>query len=187
MIRSFRLLLLAAGVVLAAGPAAAQKLPPFAPPTIAVIDTPTLLRKSDAARNIQQQIEAQRTKYQEQIARDEKALRQAEQELVQQRALLSPEAFAERRRQFEQRVADFQKGVQAKRRQLDQAFAQAINKVESALLQVIADIAKEAKVQLVLRKSQIVIAEKALDISDEALARLNKKISKVAVELPPIK
>ncbi|KZD07198.1 hypothetical protein AUP43_10350 [Oceanibaculum pacificum] len=153
---------------------------------IAFIDVQGVLRASEAARTIRDQIEVQRSTYQEEISRQERELRAAEQELAQQRGVLDPEAFQQRRQQFEQRVVEVQRGVQGKKRQLDEAYGQAMEQVRIALVEIVADIAKERKATAILSKSAIVLAEKGIDISEEALKRLNQRLTSVTVKLPPI-
>lgn len=166
-----------------AGGAAAEDLPIS---RIAFIDVQGVLRAAEASRTIRDQIEAQRAKYQEEISGQERELRAAEQELTEQRALLSPEAFQQRRQLFEQRVVEVQRGVQSKKRQLDEAYTQAMEQVRIALVEIVADIAKERKATAVLSKSVIVLAEKGIDISEESLKRLNQRLTSVSVKLPPI-
>lgn len=166
-----------------ASPAGAQELPMS---RIAFIDVQGVLRASEAARTIRDQIEVQRSTYQEEISRQERELRAAEQELAQQRGVLDAEAFQQRRQQFEQRVVEVQRGVQGKKRQLDEAYGQAMEQVRIALVEIVADIAKERKATAILSKSAIVLAEKGIDISEEALKRLNQRLTSVTVKLPPI-
>ncbi|WPZ32850.1 OmpH family outer membrane protein [Thalassobaculum sp. OXR-137] len=153
---------------------------------IAVVDVQGALRSSDAAKEIQTKINERRQAYQRQVSEEEKALRAAEQELQQQRSVLAPEVYQQRLRAFRDRVTGVQKSVQERRRALDQAFTTAMNKVRDVLVSVIAEIADERGAQVVLFKEQIVIAEKSLDFSDEALRRLNQRLPTVPVDLPPL-
>lgn len=159
---------------------------PDAATLIAVVDVQGSLRNSDAAREIQSSINERRQAYQRQVTEEEKALRASEQDLQQQRATLDPEDYQQRLRAFRDRVADVQKSVQERRRALDQAFTTAMKRVRDELVSVIAEIANERGAQVVLFKEHIVIAEKSLDISDEALRRLNERLPSVPVELPPL-
>ncbi|MFN3461829.1 MAG: OmpH family outer membrane protein [Oceanibaculum sp.] len=163
--------------------AAAEPLPQS---RIAFIDVQGVLRASEAARTVRDQIEAQRARYQEEISKQERELRTLEQDLVQQRSVLAPEAFQQRRQQFEQRVAEIQRAVQARKRQLDEGYAQSMEQVRVALVEIVADIAKERQATAVLSKSAIVLAEKNIDISEDALNRLNQRLTSVTVKLPPI-
>lgn len=153
---------------------------------IAVVDVQGALRESDAAKKIQALINKRRQDYQRQVTEEEQALRQSEQDLQQQRSILSPDVYQQRLREFRDRVAEVQKSVQQRRRALDQAFTMSMNKVRDALVTVIAEIADERGAKVVLFKDHIVIAEKSLDISEEALHRLNDRLPSVPVDLPPL-
>ncbi|MSP50164.1 MAG: OmpH family outer membrane protein [Alphaproteobacteria bacterium] len=156
-------------------------------PVVIVIDFQEVLRASAAAKSIQQQLERTRSTYQEDINNKEKDLRTAEQELVQQRAVLAPEAFQQRRRDFETRVAEVQRDVTTKKRQLDQAFEENISKVREQLIAIVDELAKETKAHLVISKAAVVIVEKRFDLTGEALARLDKKVASVKLVMPTVK
>ena len=111
--------------------AAAQKLPPA---VAAVIDYQRILRDAAAARSIREQIEARRKAYQEEISKEEQRLHEIDKEFAKQRSVLSPEDFAEKRREFEQDVAEVQRKVQERRRELDRLSAAALNEVKQALI-----------------------------------------------------
>ncbi len=177
-----------------AAPAAQQPAPaprgpvePMVAPVVIVIDFQEVLRNSAAAKSIQQQLERTRSTYQEDINKKERDLRAAEQELGQQRAVLAPEAFQQRRRDFETRVADVQREVGGKKRQLDQAFEENLSKVREQLITVVDELAKETKANMVISKAAIVIVEKKYDLTGEALSRLDKRISSVKLVMPQIK
>jgi len=153
---------------------------------ITVVDVQGVMRASQAARMIQDLIEERRTAYHEAATADERRLRQVEQDLAQQRAALAPEAYQQQVREFQAQVVEVQRQVQLRKRALDEAFTAAMSDVRQALVSVVAEIAEERRIKLVLFKSQIVIAEKALDISDETLKRLDERLPSVAVNLPPL-
>lgn len=172
-----------------AAPPAAPRGPiePLAAPVVIVIDFQEVLRNSAAAKSIQQQLERTRSTYQEDINKKERDLRAAEQELGQQRAVLAPEAFQQRRRDFETRVADVQRDVSSKKRQLDQAFEENITKVREQLITIVDDLAKETKANMVISRAAVVIVEKKFDLTGEALARLDKKVASVKLVMPQVK
>lgn len=164
----------------------AQKVPKIAPVAIAVVDVEGVMRSTTAARSIRKQIEAQRNVYKKEFTARESKLRDEEKALAQQRAILAQEVFKKRVREFKERVAQAQRDVQSRKRQLDQAFSQSLEKVRNALIKVVAQLAEESKVGLVLFKNQIVIAERSLDLSKEALKRVNKQLPDLKVALPPL-
>ncbi|EWY42146.1 membrane protein [Skermanella stibiiresistens SB22] len=151
---------------------------------VAVVDVQLIMQESVAAKSIHKQLDAQRQTYQKEIAKQEDKLRGAEQELGRQRADLPPDAFEQKRREFEQQVAEVQRSVQTRKRVLDQAFNESMKKLHDGMLQVVAEVAGEQKASLVLAKQQVVLAEKSLDLTNPVLERLNKKMPTVAVTVP---
>lgn len=151
---------------------------------VAVVDVQFILQEAAASRNIQKQLEAQRETYQNEISKQEDRLRTVEQELNRQRSVLSPDEFAQKRREFEQQVADVQRTVQARKRVLDQAFNESMTKVRDTVLQIVTEVAGEQKATLVLAKQQVVLAEKSLDLTSAVLERVNRKLPTVPVTVP---
>jgi Skp family chaperone for outer membrane proteins len=151
---------------------------------VAVVDVQFILQEAAASKSIQKQLEAQRETYQNEISKQEDRLRAVEQELNHQRANLSPDDFAQKRREFEQQVVDVQRTVQARKRVLDQAFNESMTKVRDAVLQTVTEVAGEQKATLVLAKQQVVLAEKSLDLTTAVLERVNKKLPSVPVTVP---
>jgi outer membrane protein len=151
---------------------------------VAVVDVQLILQESAASKSIQKQLEAQRETYQNEISKQEDRLRAVEQELNHQRSALPPEDFGQKRREFEQQVADVQRTVQARKRVLDQAFNESMTKVRDTVLQTVTEVAGEQKATLVLAKQQVVLAEKSLDLTSAVLERVNKKLPSVPVTVP---
>ena len=158
--------------------AAAQKLPTT---IAAVIDYQRILRDAAAARSIREQIEARRKAYQEEISREEQRLHAADKEFAKQRSVLSPEAFAEKRREFEQDVAEVQRMVQKRRRDLDHMSAAALNEVKEALIEIVTSIAEERGFNLVLPSSELLFFSRSLDLTEEVLAKLDARLPQVSL------
>ena len=158
--------------------AAAQKLPTT---IAAVIDYQRILRDAAAARSIREQIEARRKAYQEEISKEEQRLHEADKEFAKQRSVLSPEAFAEKRRDFEQDVAEVQRMVQERRRELDRMSAAALNEVKQALIEIVTSIAEERGFNLVLPSSEVLFFSRSLDLTEEVLAKLDARLPQVRI------
>jgi len=151
---------------------------------IAVIDVQKILIDALAVKNIRQQITKYGTSFEEEIEKDRKEIRTANQELARQRTILSPEAFAEKRRKFEQRVVEVQRLVQQRQRELDKSRNEAMMVVNKSYTEIVWKIANELNLAVILRKSQTAYAIPTLDITKEVLTRLDKKLPTVKVSNP---
>lgn len=154
----------------------AQKLPTT---VAAVIDYQRILRDAAAAQSIREQIEARRKAYQEEISKEEQRLHEADKAFAKQRSVLSAEAFAEKRRGFEQEVAEVQRLVQERRRELDSMAAAALNEVKEALIEIVTSIAEERGFNLVLPSSEVLFFSRSLDLTEEVLAKLDARLPEV--------
>ena len=167
------------GLTLVVAPTvSAQKIPK---PSIAVMDVQGILRESAAAKSIRPQARKMRTKFQKDVRRQQDELRKAEQTLAQQRSILSSEAFAKKRRDFESRARQTQKDVQTRKQALEKAFGGAMEEVRRALIIVAQDLAKKHKINIVLPKSVVFLSLTNLDLSKQALIMLDKKLPSVKV------
>ena len=156
----------------------------LAPAVMATIDLNAVVRQSIASQKVQEQIEAQRAVFQSEISKLEAQLRQQEMELAQQRATLAPDVFTSRTREFQDRAANVQQQVNIRKRRLEQAFEDAMQEIRGALGDIIIDLAKESGATVVMPRAAIVYSDPKLDLSREALVRLDRKLPSVTVKVP---
>jgi len=153
------------------------------PVKVAVVNIEKVLGTASAPKGIREQVQKIRSDFRQKIQTEESSLRQANQELAQKQSLLSPEAFKEERRQFEQKVLGVQKSVQQKNVILNKAQQQAQEEVKKALREVVLNLSKEHGFTLVLRRNQTVLVAEQLDITDLVISALNKNLPNVTVKI----
>ena len=151
---------------------------------IAIVDMKAVRQNSTAVTSIREQIKKYRSGFQTQIQQEEEELRAANQELARQRTILSAESFAEERKKFESRLTDVQRLVQKRRQELDALRDNAMLEVQSSLNNIVAEIANERGLVLVLQRAQTVLAVRSLEITKDVIDRLNQKLPNVAVPPP---
>ena len=176
--RIFATLLLTAPLLAAAQPGLAQDRPVA---RIVVIDTQEIYRESSAVKQLQEHINQQRTAYQDDIRKQEDELRKDDQELQKQRALLSNEAYAEKRRGLEEKLTTLQREVQVRKRGLEKLFAEGMNRVRRSLVEISQEIAKAREADMVIEKSAVVLVKPELEITKEVLAGLNEKLPAIDI------
>jgi outer membrane protein len=165
-----------------------EKLPPA---VAAVIDYQRVLREARSAKSISDQLEARRKLYQDQIAKEEQKLNDADKELAKQRGVLSAEALGAKRDDLQKRAAELQKLVNDKRRQLGSVSSAALNEVRNAMLQVVGDLSGEHGFNLVLPSNTVLMFAPKVDLTDEVIKRLDEALptvkvpDKVAQDEPP--
>ena len=151
---------------------------------IAFVDIQRIMRDSAASAHLRSQVDIYRSNSQAELDKQEKALRDAEEELKRQRSILAPEAFEERRKEFAEQVGEIQRSVQTKNRNLETAISKATAEIRQALLPILATLREEKGATILLDRSTIVNSEKGLEFTAEALVRLNDELPKITVDLP---
>src|SRR5579864_2267922 len=160
-----------------------QPAPPAAAPaaipqtlSIMVVDVQALLQNSKAAKMVRQQIEAKRAEYAKDISHKEEALRQERDALQRQQSTLSADQLAAKGRDFQAKVNDLDRDVQAKRQALEQSNAGALQKIQEVMLKIITDIAKDRKANLVFQRSELVLFDQGFDVTDQVLQKLDEQM-----------
>lgn len=170
---------LALFLALLATPAAARG--PLPPAVVAVVDYQRVLREAKAAQSIRHQLEERRAAFEREVREEQARLVEEERELARQRALLSPEAFAERRRQFEEEAARVQRLVQSRRQELDRVAAEAYARVRDAVVRVVSELAEEKGFNLVLPSSAVLLFAPELDLTEDVLKGVDRILPDVRV------
>ena len=179
-------------VVLAASgfisPAYAQdeSVPPAAEPSgvipipkIAMVDYQKILRESLAAQSLREQLDKVRRQERDKIAKLEDTLRDSRQEIDRQRTVLSPEAYEKKLREWERKSGEHVREVEKRKRALDVAFERSLGKIQSVLVKVIREVSDEKEINLVFTRGQVFFVDTDMNITDDAMAHLNKDLPSV--------
>jgi Skp family chaperone for outer membrane proteins len=165
-------------------PAPAPAATPAAPPTtlsVIVVDVQTLLQNSKAAKMVRQQIEGKRADYAKEISHQEETLRQERDTLQRQQASLTPDQLNAKGREFQAKVNELDRDVQAKRQALERSNADALQKIQEVMVKIITDIAKDRKANLVFQRSELVLFDQGFDVTDEVLQKLDEQMPTATV------
>lgn len=116
----------------------------------------------------------------QQVPRDssakEEALREKDRELQAQRADLAPAAFEQKRLDLETEVVAAHRDFQARKQWLDAMLSRAVREVQNKLTEVVQVLAEERGADLVLAKSTVVLVNTEMELTAEALARLDAEL-----------
>ena len=133
----------------------AQTTAPPPTPVIVMVDMQQLVYNSTAGKGVQGQMDKQRQAFSKEVAQQEDELQKARAELERQRATLAPDQFEAKGRQFQQRLQELDRSVQAKQKAWQAVYSEAMNKIEESALQVVAEIAAEHQANLVIQKAAV--------------------------------
>ena len=150
---------------------------------IGLADLNGILRAADANKKVRELLDTQRQKFQDEFSFVEAELQQTERDLMSKRELLSADEYDKQIKAFQQRVTQLQQDIQRKRQAIDNAYQKAQSDIRSEALSIIAEIAREMKLDLVLNRDSSLIFLPHLNISDEVLTRLNERTKNARIEI----
>jgi outer membrane protein len=165
---------------------AASPAPPAASPqplNVMVVDIQTLLRKSKAAGMVRQQLEQKRAEYAKEVSTQNEALRHDSEALQQQASSLSPDALNQKKQEFQQKRSEFDKNVQSKRQALERSEAEASEKIQTVIRDIVTEIATEKNVNLVFQSTQLVILSPSFNVTDTVLQKLDERLPSLTVSV----
>ena len=148
-------------------------------PAIAIVDVQYILQNAQAAKNLKQIITNQRQTYADSIAQQERNVRTVEQEVSQQHQELSQEELIQKRHALEQQIAQIRTNIEQHRQQLNQIFTQSMSKIRETILTIIAEIAEERGLTLVLFKHQVIVFDQSLDLTQVVLEHLDESLPEI--------
>jgi len=140
-----------------------------------------LLQKSQAAQGIQRQFESEREKLQAEMRQQQDQVRTGQQTLASARTTLAPDAYEQRRKDFEKQVQDMAARTDGRRQALDKAVNDALNTLRDNMMAVVAQVAAERGVGIVLPSHAIAL------LSDKCSISQTRCCSALNVRLPQIR
>jgi Skp family chaperone for outer membrane proteins len=147
----------------------------------AVIDYQRILLDSAASKSIAEQMEVRRKAFQEEISKEEQRLHETERAIGKQCSVMAGEACESKREEYEAEYAGVRDLAADRKKQLEEASAEAVNEVKGALIEIVTGIAEERGFNLVLPSSQVLFFSRQIDLTEEVLSKLNDRLSQVAV------
>ena len=153
-------------------------------PAVLVVDLPQVLHVSKAGQGVQNTVSQAMQTYSKEVARQEDDLQRMRADLERQHTAMSQSALDAKAKALQLRYQELNRNVQNKRQAMQQAYNDAMVKVEKAALNIVGDLAKERGANLVVLKQAVVFSPDSSDVTSEVLTRLDKNLDAVTVVLP---
>ena len=150
---------------------------------IGLIDLDGVVRRSNGTARVRELLDEQRELFQREFAAREIALQQTERELVARRDSLSEADFSARLADFEAEVVTIQQEIQYRRESIDIAFQDAQADIRRLAIDIVAEIAGELQLDLVLVRESALIFLPTLNISEAVLQRLDERTTNARFEI----
>jgi Skp family chaperone for outer membrane proteins len=149
---------------------------------IAILDLEKIIKDSKAMRDIQNKVNKKQDEYQKEVSKKQNDLENEQKTIEAKKAVLSKDGFEKEVQKFEKKVDDLKTYVDRKQNSLKKASMESMSKVNEIIKEIIGEISKDKNYEVIIPASQTVFFEDSLDISEEVLKKLDKKITKVDVK-----
>lgn len=155
----------------------------FSIKSVGTVDLKKIVDQSKAAKAAETEVKGLQQKYVNETKTQETALKKKEDQLKGQQKAMSEEAFAKKVQEFRMTIAKEQNEVLKKRKILETAYMKSLELIRNETLKIVAEIAKEKELDVVIAKGEVLFAKDNYDISDEVLEKLNKRLAKVNISV----
>ena len=149
---------------------------------LVVVDIAQLESESNAGKDLRKKIKAKRDALKAEVSKEEMALREKQTKLMEEKKTLSPEDFQSKVKAFEANFRDKQAKIAKKREAFEKSAMEAHAKLRSKVVEAVGEISTEKKYKLVLSRQSVVIVEKSVDITADAMTKLNDKVKSIPLK-----
>lgn len=154
---------------------------------IAVIRMDAIQNEAVALKDLRAQKEKYESELREELTRDQKALEKEKAEIEKSQDVLSREALQRRVVDYQNKVTKLQRDLTERAQSIEMSYQKALADMQTKHLDpIIEGIIDKKKLSLVIdgRMARIGADTENLDITDEVIGALDKKVSKVKMDTP---
>ena len=145
------------------------------------LDFKYVLNQSDAGKKAQKSLKNKLDQGFKKIRDKEKSIQDEEKKIIQQKKIIKPEEYKKKVQELRSKVSNLQK----ERTNLLEGVAKQRSKARSELLKnlnpIIEEYMKEKNIKMVIDKKSLLLADKSLDITNDIVNLLNKKLKSINI------
>ena len=146
---------------------------------IVYLNVDKIMQESIAGKSIKNQLEKIYNKDLEKFKKNDEILKKKEKKIIAQKKVISSEEYKKQVENLRSKV----KALQKQRNNLIETVAKQRSKARNELLKnlnpIIKDYMKEKKIRMVVDKKSLLLADENLNITDDIINLLNKKIKSI--------
>lgn len=149
---------------------------------VGVVDLNKISKESKAVADVQKKVGQKQDDFQKDVDKKKKAV-EGEVKAFQEKAAKMKKPEAEKtQKELQKKLDDLKQYADKKQATLKTALNDGLNKVNDEMQKIVASIAKDKGLKVVVSSAQVVFSDKSTEITDEVIDQLNDKISKVDVK-----
>ena len=146
---------------------------------IVFVDVQKILNESATGKKVQKSISDKVNKNLKIFEKKEKELKDEENEIVNQKNILSKEELDNKVVKFRKEVQNFRNKKKEFDNEIKKERLKSVNKMVLRLNEILADYASEKSIGLIVQKKNIIIGKSDLDITNDILKIFNSKVKSI--------
>lgn len=152
---------------------------------IGVVNILKIQSQAKVYQSIRKQLSEYKKEYKKDSSKKEKEIKKLNDEIMKQKSLISPEEFKKRVEELKTKFNKDRAEVTKKIEGLDKSFISVMKKVKiEALAPAIDKVAKDRGINIVLNNAEIIFYDPKMDMTEDVLNILNKKMPTVEFPKP---
>ncbi len=154
---------------------------------IAVIRMDTIQAEANVLKDLRKQKETFENKLRDDLTAQQKKLEKEKAEIEKSQDVLAPEALQRRVVDYQNKVAKLQRDLTERAQSIEMSYQKALNEIQTKHLDpIISGVIDKKKLSLVIdgRMARTGANTENLDITNDVVKALDKKVSKVKMETP---
>ena len=149
---------------------------------IAFIDMEIILKNSKIGISINEQIDKKTKTGKKNLKQMEEDIRKKDSQLNAQKNILSEEEFKKKLKLLNTDLQNYQRSVQENRNIINNYKISATSKLLKNLKPILAEYSIEKNISVIFQKKDLIIAKNSLNITDDIIKILNKKVTKINLD-----
>ena len=151
--------------------------------SIGVLDLNRVLLDAKAAKNAAEEIDKIAKIIESELIISDENMIKEQNKLVEAQSIMAPEAFELKRKEYEEKVQNYNIERQNKLISVDKLVETSRNEILNNLKPILEEMSETKGITVILEKGTVLLNAETMDITDEVIKKLNKDLPKIEVSL----
>jgi outer membrane protein len=148
---------------------------------IAVLSYTKLETESKVSKNIAEQIKTRQNKLQSEVSSLQVTVQKKVEDLEKASAVLTGKALDQKKESLQKELLKMEEDLKKKAQKLEEIKNEALSEINETIKSITAEIARKKKYDVVLSDVSIIYSDSKMDITNEVLQELDKKMPKIQI------
>ena len=153
----------------------------FAQDKIVYLDVNRLLNESEAGKYLNSELNKINNSNIEEFKKIENTIKSEEEKILKQKNILKTEEFNSKVDELRDKYKSYQDFKNNKNEEINKIRNDAGSKILKIVNEILSDYSTDKEISLIIEKKNIVIGKTHLDVTEDILKLLNKKIKKIEI------